>query len=86
MIFEALKQIESFAMHLDRKNPAFAWTDGPLAGTCITFVGADGIPFQVPRETLRLELEKAAKAGEKVPTYKQFMLQLHWFDRSQLRK
>jgi hypothetical protein len=73
-------------MHLDRKNPAFAWTDGPLASTCITFVDADGIPFQVPRETLRLELVKAAAAGEEVPTFKQFMLQLHWFDGPRTRK
>lgn len=73
-------------MPLDPKNPAFAWTDGPLAGTCITFAGLDGMPFQVPRETLRIELERAAKAGEKVPTYRQFLAQLNWFDTARPRK
>lgn len=73
-------------MHLDRKNPAFAWTDGPLASTCVTFVAEDGTPFQVPKETLRLELEKSAKKGEKVPTFRQFMSQLQWFDTAKPRK
>lgn len=73
-------------MHLDRKNPAFAWTDGPLAAYCITFVGPDGVPFQVPKETLRLEIEKDLKKGLKVPTFRQFMAQLNWFDTAKPRK
>lgn len=73
-------------MHFDRKNPAFAWTDGPLAVNCITFVGEDGTPFQVPKETLRLALERDLKSGLKVPTFRQFLMQLEWFDTPASRK
>jgi hypothetical protein len=73
-------------MKIDPENPAFSWCSGPLASTCIAFVSVWGQPFLVPRETLRIEIAKAALNGEKVPTFKEFMLRLHAVDGPVRRK